>query len=735
MPMSWGNEAYIPSSSIAHLPLPPEPPDPCGEPILNLDETMSWQSRGNQYDENVNHSDQVPESLDLGQTVSAPRENGLDGSEAEDKRNAKPLLDSISLQSLSTKFSRSPKLRSEGGDVHATNLSMSSTSSASKQADLKEYDALHCKKPSGEPFENCWESRAEEAYATEPEPIFEGENNLLVEVPGLSRVNVQDIHTTHDPRQSLQAMVLDQPASVQDTVDAERLERQLNWNPIPSMITTSMLKEQIENDDEIVNWTAQPRVELTSKNLLWEPPMLRILCPDEESESDLDIDDSLMPELEGKKMFPPARPDSLISTGLHSKQEVPPIPRSAEVNGPSILGSLTGFMGTRMVAKEPPPNLEMSKTSSITSEGAAAKHQPQIIPSAPTQVPGTLTSSPDIHLGELPCPEPPLVCSTLTVFFSSQMLRKYRDLTQALDASSLPAFDIIYRDLYTEGEDGLSAPDIIVSPKTAALVTTLQAVSQRPLPGQGGSSIPPILQRVSNISVLFEKVFLLVTLPSSEHMAQLSRIVVGHMTRLVVFCASLSTTSNGDVQPIMIPWKASDTTSAATQAASSGPVLSLSHPSTSDPISDTPLYRWLHFLIAKHAFGANTTTSTITSQPLTFLHEETVWELFLCKAGGLNPFAAQLVLATLKRPDVTADISREKKEHSPKEKQMGEAEEETKSNTAAKGGKGENHSQHTLWGLPAFIHMTPEQRMDMFGDDLGPAVVERVSKILDARAW
>lgn len=76
------------------------------------------------------------------------------------------------------------------------------------------------------------------------------------------------------------------------------------------------------------------------------------------------------------------------------------------------------------------------------------------------------------------------------------------------------------------------------------------------------------------------------------------------------------------------------------------------------------------------------------------IHDETLWELFLRQAG-LNPVAAQVVLATLKRPDA------------------------------------HDFQAEQSWGLRRLVQMKAEERANMFGEMIGRRAVERLSTVLD----
>lgn len=69
----------------------------------------------------------------------------------------------------------------------------------------------------------------------------------------------------------------------------------------------------------------------------------------------------------------------------------------------------------------------------------------------------------------------------------------------------------------------------------------------------------------------------------------------------------------------------------------------------------------------------------------------------------MNPYAAQLVLGVLKKPE------------------KGQEQEQEQQSTTSR-----------PWGLRAFVQMSREERGTLFADWLGKSAVERVSRVLDA---
>ncbi|KAI5362886.1 hypothetical protein Slin15195_G102670 [Septoria linicola] len=112
------------------------------------------------------------------------------------------------------------------------------------------------------------------------------------------------------------------------------------------------------------------------------------------------------------------------------------------------------------------------------------------------------------------------------------------------------------------------------------------------------------------------------------------------------------------------------------------------------PGGDEQLIQWLAASISRHA---------VSVERFTLLQDETMWEQFLRRAG-LNAYAAQFILGELKSPssDHVADAA---------------------------------DAEHDgLFGLPAFICMTEEARVQRFGPLIGGEVMlRRASRATDGR--
>ncbi|KAI8623868.1 hypothetical protein F5Y19DRAFT_481228 [Xylariaceae sp. FL1651] len=160
--------------------------------------------------------------------------------------------------------------------------------------------------------------------------------------------------------------------------------------------------------------------------------------------------------------------------------------------------------------------------------------------------------------------------------------------------------------------------DIIVSPITGIIVTTLLKIIQKPLPGHRGQSA--IRERVSRVALLYERLLVLVSEGNivDETVRDLTPSEITAYADFVGFVSSL------DIE---------------------GQVFYVGG-------GEDTLAKWLVSFATRHAPEAAEVQEHL-------VQDETQWELFLRRAG-CNAYAAQAILARLKAPD---DIVEEEGRH------------------------------------------------------------------------
>ena len=209
--------------------------------------------------------------------------------------------------------------------------------------------------------------------------------------------------------------------------------------------------------------------------------------------------------------------------------------------------------------------------------------------------------------------------------------------------------------------------DMILSPGTGLIVTTVQKIKQRALPGKIATST--IRERIRRATPRYERLIIIISYDPSE----IPAIDVGNtmassfndkdgeaLAVFVAFCMAV----DEDCQPIIAAGTEED------------------------------LACWIVSAMIKYG---------INDPSVRLLQEETLWEVFLRRAG-MNAFAAQVILNDLKLPDIgPSDI----------QGQLG-----------AKEG----------FGLSTFIRMSLAERLARFKNLLGGSkVLESISRVLDAR--
>ncbi|KAI7532150.1 hypothetical protein KC331_g13736 [Hortaea werneckii] len=186
---------------------------------------------------------------------------------------------------------------------------------------------------------------------------------------------------------------------------------------------------------------------------------------------------------------------------------------------------------------------------------------------------------------------------SMQVIVTAQLLAN-RNLVRTLN-NMLPGLEMVERCLLPQAED--SEADISISPKGGLLITTLQKLKQRPLPGQ--KDFFSIRDRITAVSRRYEKLLVLV---SEGRPAQtLDQRDAEAITGLLSFAAAHIDTE------VEIKYVSGELTA---------------------------MCKWIAAIIS----------SDDDAQDMKLLAEETTWERFL-RVAGLNAFAAQVISAELQK--------------------------------------------------------------------------------------
>lgn len=296
-------------------------------------------------------------------------------------------------------------------------------------------------------------------------------------------------------------------------------------------------------------------------------------------------------------------------------------------------------------------------------------------PAAAVEPPSpTVTEQKAGYARSLPAPtlassEQAIQVVTSPQFLSNRpLVRQVQALLRGLDWVER---DITYDAAHTAERKGAkqsesAEADVTMSPVAGLILTTLQKLKQKPLPGQ--SVYFGIRDRIATVSTRYEKLVLLVSenrqlgADSLTQTQGLDKRDCDALCELMGFTAQLE----ADIEVRYVPG------------------------------GEDELVKWIAAAISSHCVSGDDTK---------LMAEETVWERFLRNAG-MNAFAAQAVLGKLKKADGYLGSDSSSSTRSP--------------------------HQGSCYGLPAFVPMSAEQRIQYFGPVLGGSgVLTRVNKVVD----
>ena len=489
-------------------------------------------------------------------------------------------------------------------------------------------------------------------------------------------------------------------------------ERELKWAPFPVALGKVETLEGIPDNGFIDKYMVPPeRVDVTT--LTWKPDGLRIFdelaeSDEEELEGDfpeekdinslirkrkleLEADDLVSLPLENDLNDAQARPRGKQNADMAVAKAKSIVSKSTQetaskgvnqedffTNNFSTMGALEDYMNVRkgqMTRRKVTSDHHFAKHSQFPQPSEPADLHPrkrafQITPQASAQ--RTLV----LHT---PAPSIP---SSPHFFIVSASFLSNRGLSRQVQRL-YPSAEFIERDFrlhqrqqqQQQQQPQLKAvnvgtmvdeADMLLSPSTGLIWTTLQKIKQRSLPGQEARSA--IRDRILRTSPRYERLVVLVgqdqhKYPSPGNLGvDIHALDDGDCTALaefVAFCSGLPE----EVHPTFVAG------------------------------NDEDLAKWIVAAMVKH--GMN------TDQEIKLLQDETLWEVFLRRAG-MNAFAAQAILATLKAPDPI------------------------EVNAAA--------TTETDFGLTAFVKMSVQERFAQFETLLGGRrLLGRISRVLDTR--
>lgn len=420
------------------------------------------------------------------------------------------------------------------------------------------------------------------------------------------------------------------------------LDLHLKWNPFPHDLVHSMVEEDYNMDDEtwkiIVNSPGDDDI-INTSTMTWKPPGLRILRDSEEDDEietgqfSNDVPQSFSYLIKKRKMEiedraelrqsnpqgSPGRPIQGVLQKHPLKKSLHPIqetPLQDYESNPGLLGSafslgasLDNHLEMRGTKKQKlAASSHFAKQDSVLKTRARTESSVQILArSSPINKPSPLPL-PSIRHSEIP----------YKIIVSSSLL-KNRALVRILE-TQLPGLTIIERDFTAHNTTAwmpnsvtrspISSPlsseaDIIVSPSVGIILTTLQKIKQKPLPGQKHK--PAVRDRVERVSARYEKLVVLVSgMSNDEFGSEMDEVDCRALSEFTGFTLGIDA-------------------SITIQFVGGG---------------EKTLSNWLARSIAHHNQGVG----------LELLDDETHWELFLRRAG-INAYAAQAIIMNLKAPE------------------------------------------------------------------------------------
>lgn len=400
-----------------------------------------------------------------------------------------------------------------------------------------------------------------------------------------------------------------------------KIEHQLRWMPIPQELT-NVSKEEWTIDGSglrILNLGFENRIR--SEELVWKREGLRVL-DDLDSDDELSmlyVEDDLCEEASLKAVFDTRKAEKTNESEI----EHPPTVRIQTVKSHNTshqpsetmddVFSAFSSLSTFMEIQGAKPPIAFSESGGI-QETASRQEQQQNTESAEMASSVEVPHQTLIHAstsGLKIVPELPSELPKTTVIFSSAILIQHRGLVKFIEQIN-PEIEIIERDFSNAPSLECDA-DISISPSTGIILTTVQKINQRPLPGRE-SSFYGIKDRLVSLSTKYS-LLLVLAVDSSSLSDGVQNFDERDCLTLSEF-QGFASTLESDHQLVYV----------------SG--------------GDYELATWIVLCTSLYHFDIHSLQQNHLISTSTLLADETTWERFLRKAG-FNAFAAQVVLMKL----------------------------------------------------------------------------------------
>ncbi|OAL03897.1 hypothetical protein IQ06DRAFT_244147 [Phaeosphaeriaceae sp. SRC1lsM3a] len=451
------------------------------------------------------------------------------------------------------------------------------------------------------------------------------------------------------------------------------LERSLKWNIFLNKVSKIEVDEKLHGETEVTKMLADAtHVEVaSSSSQIWKPEGLRILDPDDEEE-----------EIEVAEVEEHRDVEAIVRKRRLMLEE-----ESQPVLSKRIMLQ-TRMHTTHLSRQEDQGQHEhFSRVQPVSNHSATVRSHPEphsrTIASQPTPPQVSSDGRNDLMFGGFSATTAlhkfmetrGKVIETLVQSPANAGRSARNAHGQILPESSIPMFhlyedaELIYRD-YNRPHSTVDEADILLSPSTGLILTTLQQTKQRPLPGQPDRS--PLKERMSKLQKRYERLIVMISEALSPEMEEQgsSRPDDARDKESLTLLKDFAGTLEGEVLVKYVPGGEK-----ALARRIVGEMAAYGLPHGSQDIGDI--------------------------KPVAV---ETTWEVFL-RQIGINPFAAQVIVASLKDP---FDIQLP---------------------GATNSGNAQTMS---VTGLSAFLLMGEEMRVRYFQTLMGGSrILKRVSRVLD----
>jgi hypothetical protein len=499
---------------------------------------------------------------------------------------------------------------------------------------------------------------------TEQERLIEADSTARVEVPIMDFSKPDPPWKEFVQHRGSASLLSLQKLMIREIVGPQRpwlgtaqVATNLNWVPFPASLGRVALEETFKDNNstwEAFVKDAKEHEVIDSSNLTWKPPGLKILNDEDDDNDEIEAGRFLKDKVQDLSSLIKKRKLELGQSGNEDKEvqsktsgtttmlaairrNTPKtndlMPPRRMMRGDLSQGEEFGLLGGTFSAANSIDNyLEVRGTKKPKlTDSSYFEPGPQVVQAEPKcqspqaelkkqltiQLP--IRKSPITKHNCLPSPifQPP---TTKTYVIVSSTLLRHRSLIKHLESLLPHSLELIERDFSAHNtttwmpgsvtRSPIKSPldseaDIIVSPAMGIVITTLQKIKQKPLPGQ--KSKTAIRERMEQVSTRYEKLAVFVSEGRADE------------------------TTNG-----------LDANDCIDFASFTGFALGLNSSITVQFIGggEETLSKWLASNIVQNRVIGD-------SVPI---EEETHWELFLRRAG-MNAFAAQAILAELKEPE------------------------------------------------------------------------------------